>query len=91
MMIRCADIYDVPNLFGLLSDVSLEQAIMAIKKVPPLFEKNPLMVLDRVFHAIKEKSIALLENSAEGVLASDDAPENFASNYERFREIMMEP
>ena len=90
LMIRCTDIYDIPSLFGLLAEVSQEQAIMAIKKVPPLFEKNPLMVLDRVFHAIKEKSIALLENSATGVLASDDAPENFAANYERFREIMMD-
>lgn len=90
LMIDCADIYDIPSLLGLLAEVSPGQAIMALKKVPPLFEKNPLMVMDRVFHAIKENSITLLEDSAEGVLASDDAPENFASNYERFREIMMD-
>lgn len=90
LMIECADIYDIPRLFGLLSEVSERQAIMALKKVPPLFEKNPLMVIDRVFHAIKEKSTELLEASAQGVLASDDAPENFSANYERFREIMMD-
>ena len=90
LMIECADIYDIPRLFGFLSEVTERQAIMALKKEPPLFEKKPLMVIDRVFHVIKEKSTELLEVSAQGVLASDDAPENFAANYERFREIMMD-
>lgn len=90
LMIECADIYDIPRLFGLLSDVTQRQAIMALKKVPPLFEKNPLMAMDRVFHSIKEKSTELLEASADGVMASDDAPGGFAANYERFREIMMD-
>ena len=90
LMIECADIYDIPRLFGFLSEVTERQAIMALKKVPPLFERNPLMVIDRVFHAIKDNSTELLEASAQGVLASGDAPENFVANYERFREIMMD-
>lgn len=90
LMIDCTEIYDVPRLFSLLRKISRDQAILAMKKVPPPFEKNPLLVMDRVFHAIKEKSAELLESAAEEVLASTDAPENFAGNYARFREIMMD-
>jgi hypothetical protein len=61
-----------------------------MKKVPPFYEKNPLFVVDRVFHAIKEKSMELLESAAEEIMRSDDAPRGFTANYERFREIMMD-
>ncbi len=90
LLIECADIYDIPRLFKLLSDVNPKQAIMALKKEPPPFEKKPLMVIDRVFHSIKEKSTELLEVSARGVLESDNAPVHFAANYERYKEIMMD-
>jgi len=90
LMIECAEIYDVPKLFRILKGISVKQAVVAMKKVPPPFEKNPLLIMDRVFHSIREKSAELLEEAAKEVLASDDAPKNFVANYKRFREIVMD-
>ena len=90
VMIECAEIYDVPKLFRLLKSISTEQAVVAMQKVPPPFERNPLLIMDRVFHSIREKSPELFEEAAKAVLASDDAPENFAVNYERFKEIVLD-
>lgn len=89
-MIECADIYAVPRLLGLLRKISKEQAVLAMKKVPPPYEKAPLLLVDRVFHAIKGKSTELLEGAAEEIMASDNRPKDFVANYERFREIMMD-
>jgi hypothetical protein len=89
-MIECTDIYDVPRLFGLLTKISREQAVLAMRKVTPLYEKNPLLVVDRVFHAIKGKSTELLESAATEIMRSGDLPRDFGANYERFKEIMMD-
>jgi len=90
LMVECAEIYDVPRLLGLLRTISLEQAVVAMKKTPPPYEKNPLLVIDRVFHAVKEKSPEILVSAAEEIMASDEIPRDFVANYERFREIMMD-
>lgn len=90
LMIECAEIYDVPKLFKLLPNPTKEQAVIALKKVPPPYEKNPLLIIDRVFHAIREKSGEQLEEAAVEVLADCEAPADFADNYERFKEIMMD-
>ena len=90
MMVECSEIHHIPKLFSLLRRISTEQAVLAMKKVPPLYEKTPLLVIDRVFHATKEKSTELLESAAEEIMSSGDAPREFTANYERFREIMMD-
>lgn len=90
LMIECAEIYDIPKLFRLLRHPTRQQAVIALKKVAPPYEKNPLLIVDRVFHAIREKSGQQLEAAAAGVLASSDAPADFADNYGRFKEIMMD-
>lgn len=90
LMIECAEINDVPRLLGLLPKISEEQAVLAMKKVPPLHEKNPLLLVDRVFHAVNEKSTELLESAFEIIMKSDDLPRDFVANYERFRQIMMD-
>jgi len=90
LMVECADIYDIPRLFRFLRNPSVELAIMAMKKIPPPYEKNPLLIIDRVFQAIREKSGKLLEDAAAGVAVHDDAPADFVGNYERFKEIMMD-
>lgn len=90
LMVECAEIYDVPRLLKLLGRISTEQAVLAMRKSPPLYEKNPLLVIDRVFHAIKEKSTQLLENAAAEIMNSPDGPDNFANNYERFRGVMVD-
>ena len=90
LMLECAEIYDVPKLFRLLPYPSKEMAVTAMKKVPPPYEKNPLLIIDRVFHAIREKSGALLEEAAKAVMEGDEVPADFSVNYGRFREIMMD-
>jgi len=90
LLIECADIYDIPKLLKHMTCITKEQTIIALKKVPPLYEKNSLLIIDRVFQAIREKSIEQLEAGAAVVLASKDAPGDFANNYARFKEIMMD-
>lgn len=90
LIIECAEIYDIPKLFKLLRHPTREQAVIALKKVPPPYEKNPLLIIDRVFHALREKSVKQLEEAATWVLSGSDKPADFAGNYERFREIMMD-
>lgn len=90
LLTECAEIYDIPKLFRLLRQPTRELAVIALKKVPPPYEKSPLLIIDRVFQAIREKSVNLLEEAAAGVLASRDAPMDFAANYERYKEIMMD-
>ena len=90
LLVECADIYEIPKLIGLLRTCSKDIAVTALMKTSPPYEKNPLLIYDRVFHAIREKSPELLEQAAESVLASSEAPENFAANYERFMEIMQD-
>jgi len=90
LLMECADIYEVPKLIGLLPKCTKDLAFTALTKTPPPYEKNPLLIYDRVFQAIREKSAELLQQAAEGVLASSEAPDNFAANYERFKEIMLD-
>ena len=90
VMIECAEIYDVPKLFRILRELSVKQAVVAMKKVPRPYERNPLLIMDRVFHSMREKSVELLEEATSEVLASDDAPDDFADNYERFKEIVLD-
>ena len=90
LMLECAEIYDIPKLFSLLPRPTREMAVIAMKKVPPSYEKTPLLMIDRVFQAIRAKSDKLLEEAAAVVLAAADAPADFAANYERFKEIMMD-
>ncbi|MFN2364839.1 MAG: hypothetical protein ABR523_00060, partial [Desulfurivibrionaceae bacterium] len=90
LMVECAEIYDIPRLFGLLRTISREQAVLAMTKVPPPYEKNPLLVIDRVFHAVKEKSPEILTLAAEEIMNNENPPKDFVANYERFREIMMD-
>ncbi len=90
LMLECAEVYDVPRLFNLIQHPTLKMAVIAIKKVPPPYEKNPLLIIDRVFFAIREKSGKLLDESAVAVMAGSDAPTDFSDNFARFREIMMD-
>lgn len=90
LLMECTDIYDVPKLIRMICKPSRELAMAALKKVPPPYEKSPLLVIDRVFHSINECGGDLLERSAESVLASSDIPDGFAKNYKRFQEIMMD-
>ena len=89
LMMECVDIYDIPKLLSLVPRPTLKMAIIALQKTPPPYEKNPLLAIDRVFLAIKEKSGKLLEESAAAVI-TNGAPTNFADNFGRFQEIMLD-
>ena len=89
-MIRCAEIYDLPELLPLIPQLTVKEAIMALKKEPPPYEKRYLLLLDRIFQAINSGGEHLLERAGEKMLAEGEAPAHFASAYERFKEILID-
>lgn len=90
LMMECADIYDVPKLFSVLRRPTRDLAVIAMRKVPPLHDKNPLLIIDRVFLAVKGKSGDLLEEAAAVLALDPEAPEAFQVHFARFKEIMMD-
>ena len=86
-MLGAADIYDVPDLFRCITEPTVQQAVIAIIKAPPPYEKNPQLVIDKVFQAVYDCSEELLVQAAAGVAASAERPVHFQENYERFKEI----
>lgn len=89
-MIRCAAIYDVPDLLALVRELTVEDAVLVLKKVPPPYEKRSLFLLDRVFQAVNGCGDHLLERAGEKMAQDGDAPPHFASAYERFQEILVD-
>lgn len=85
---KAADIYDVSKLFSLIRQPTIQQAIIALRKSPPPYEKTPQLVLDGVFKAIYDKSATLLEKAATTLKSSREIPEHFEAAYERFQEIV---
>lgn len=89
-MLRCAEIYDIPELLSLVRELSVEDAILVLRKVPPPYEKKGLLLLDRVFQAVNECGDHLLERAADKMALDGNAPAHFASAYERFKEILID-
>lgn len=89
-MIRCAEIYDVPELLALIRELSVDDAILVLRKSPPPYEKKALLLLDRVFQAVNECGDHLLERAARQMTDDGNAPGHFASAYERFKEILID-
>ena len=86
-MLAAADIYDVPDLFRCVAEPTVLQAVIAITKAPPPYEKAPQLVIDKVFQAVYDCSEDLLEQAAVRVAGSAEAPAHFQGAYERFKEI----
>jgi len=86
-MLLAADVDDVPKLFRILPAPSLSQALAAITKEPPPFEKAPQLLIDRVFQAVYDRSEELLAEAAARVLADPGRTAQFREAYERFKEI----
>ena len=84
----CADVYDVPKLFQVLKQPTVDHALIALRKLPPPYEKSPQVVFHRVFQAIHDNSADLLEEAAKSIGESNDIPEHFEEAYERFQEII---
>lgn len=84
----CADVYDVPKLFQLVKQPTVGQAVIALRKTPPSYEKSPQLIFHRVFQAIHDNSAALLEKASAVLRESRDVPGHFDEAYERFQEII---
>jgi hypothetical protein len=89
-MIRCTEIYDVPELLELVTGLTVEDAVLVLKKSPPPYEKRSLFLLDRVFQAVNGCGDHLLERAGEKMAKDGDAPVHFVSAYERFQEILID-
>lgn len=89
-MIRCVEIYDVPDLLELIRDLTVEDAVLVLRKVPPPYEKKSLLLLDRVFQAVNGCSDHLLERAARKMDLEGDAPAHFPTAYKRFQEILID-
>ncbi len=89
-MVRCVEIYDIPDLLELIRVLTVEDAILLLKKEPPPYEKKSLFLLDRVFQAVNGCGDHLLERAARKMVSDGDAPDHFASAYERFQEILID-
>jgi hypothetical protein len=86
-MLDAADIYDIPDLFRCVAEPTLPQATIAITKTVPPYEKNPQLVVDKVFQAVYDCSEGLLAQAAARVAGSVVRPPHFQEDYERFKEI----
>lgn len=86
-MLGAADIYDVPDLFRCVAEPTVAQAVIAITKAVPPYEKTPELVVDKVFQAVYDCSEELLARAAARVAESADRPAHFQEAYERFKEI----
>jgi len=86
-MLDAAEVYDVPALFRCIAAPVLAQAVLAISKAPPPYEKNPQAVMEKIFQAVYDVSEDLLDEAAAVVLGKADCPAGFKSAYERFKEV----
>ncbi len=88
LMLEAADIYDTILLIGLIPSPTVAQAMIALGKTPPPYEKSPMITQDRVFKALKGHSTKLIEQAAAALRSSGRAPEHFEEAYLRFQEIL---
>jgi len=86
-MLGAADIYDVPDFFRCIAEPTVSQALIAITKAIPPYEKSPQQVIARVFQAVYDCSEGLLAQAATKVAGSAASPAHFHEAYERFKEV----
>jgi len=87
-LLSAADIYDAAKLLEILPEITVEHAVIALKKTPPPYEPAPQSIIDRIFQVLHEKSDELLASGANQLSRSDEAPEHFVASYRRFQEIL---
>ncbi len=86
--LECAEIYDIPILINIIGHLTVDEAVLALQKIPPLYEKRPLEVFDRIFQAIHDCDHTLLARARDKMLSLGTIPDHFISVYERFQEIL---
>ncbi|NOX24591.1 MAG: hypothetical protein GXP59_00430 [Deltaproteobacteria bacterium] len=87
-IINCTSIYDIPLLLTVIRTITEDEAVLILKKIPPVYEKKPTRVFDLVFQAIHNCGEYLLPQAKIKMRVSGDMPEHFNSIYERFQEIL---
>lgn len=87
-LVNAADIYDIPVIIILVAKPTIKQAVLALKKSPPPYEKNPQSLLDKVFWALHNHAESYLEKAGEVLLKSNDVPDHFEKEFKRFQEIL---
>ena len=87
-MLMAAEIYDIPKLFQLIRQPTVRQAVIALRKTSPPYEKKPELLFDKVFQVIHLSSAEMLEKAAAILHESEDAPDHFEPAHARFQEII---
>lgn len=87
-LLEAADVHDTPRFFALLAAPTVAQAVIAISKRVPPYEKTPGLLLNRIFQAVHGKSPDLLAEAAAVVRKNGAAPGDFEEAYARFLEIL---
>ncbi len=83
-----AEIYDLPKLFAMLPAITTEQAMIALAKVPPPYEKNSAQVQDRLFHAVYNQSPERFSEAVDRLRQHGQAPAGFDQAHARFLDLL---
>lgn len=83
-----AEIYDLPKLFAMLPAISTKQAMIALAKAPPPYEKNPAQALNRLFRAVYEQSAERFNEAVTKLRQEGLAPAGFDQAHARFLELL---
>jgi hypothetical protein len=89
-MLQAADIYDTPKIFRLIGRPTRVQAKIALKKVPPPYEKSPVQVRDRIFRAVYDCSEEMLKEVVADLIERKEVSAEFEEDYERYNEVLMD-
>ena len=87
-IVTAADIYDAPKIFNLITEPTILQAVIALRKTPPPYEKKPQAVFDKIYWELHNHSEMFLIKAAEKLRESGDVPEHFEKQFKRFQEIV---
>ncbi len=87
-LLESSEIYDTPKLFELIPQPNSNHADIALRKSVPPYEKKPLMLMDKIYYAVYNRSERLLKEAAEQIMQRGNGPEDFAANYQRFMKIL---
>lgn len=87
-LLAAADVHDTPRLFALLASPTVTQAVIAIGKIVPPYEKSPGLLLNRIFQAVHDHSPDLLGKAAALLRQRGEAPAGFEEAYAHFLEIL---
>jgi hypothetical protein len=87
-MVSAAEIQDLPDLFSMLDNPTVDRALIALLKAPAPYEKNPFQIVHKVFHAIHDASPELLEKAVEELRAKGLQQKYFEEAYGQFVEVL---